>query len=79
MKNIIGYYTCSCHPFTSREECDTEYKKILRPGQNVKNRCSGIEGVVYSIDAQKGFVVVKYGNNESDKHLEHVQGLIILN
>lgn len=73
---IIGLYGCYCHPFKSWAECDNEHNKRLKIDDNVQNRHTCMNGIVCEILETKGFVIVKYGKRECDKHLEHVAELI---
>ncbi len=73
---IKGYYGCYCHPFESWEECEKFHKQKISNGTKVKNRHSGKIGIVIRQETQRGFVIVKYGPNPCDEHLEHVSELI---
>jgi hypothetical protein len=72
---ITGYYGCSCHPFSSWEECDFYHKQKLNVGDKVLNRHTSESGEVDEIHS-KGFVNVKYGERPCDIHQEHVAKLI---
>lgn len=73
---VLGYYSCSCHPFNSFQERDFYSRQKLRLGQKVKNRCKGISGEIIRILPERGFVIVRYGQLQSDCHLEHCEQLI---
>jgi heat shock protein HspQ len=75
---LIGYYTCSCHNFATEAEWKKAYNQKLTIGDKVKHRCKGIEGEIFRVCPERGFVIVRYGKFESDKHLEHVEQLIKL-
>lgn len=79
LSNVIGLYTCSCHLFESYEDAIFHQKKKLPVGTKVKNRCTGNKGVVYSLCDAKGYVIVKYGPLPKNRHLQHVQELLIDN
>jgi heat shock protein HspQ len=74
---ITGLYGCICHPFASWEECKAMHNQKLAIGQKVKNRHTCLEGEVFEIHPEKGFVTVKYGELQSNQHLEHVATLIV--
>lgn len=71
---ITGLYGCSCHPFSSWEECDQYHNQILRPSTPVRQRHTGKTGTVDRI-LERGFVIVKYGPYQSDLVQEHVANL----
>lgn len=73
---ITGYHGCNCHPFKTWEECDKYHKQKVEVEQRVRRRCNGKEGAVHRIHPERGYVSVKYGNDPSDIHLEHVANLI---
>ena len=73
---VIGLHTCSCHLFKDYEEAKKYKNQKLPIGTTVKNRCCGKEGVVIELCEQKGYVLVKYGSQQKDIHLEHVQELV---
>ena len=75
---IIGLYGCYCHSFNTWEECNIAHNQILTIGQPILNRHTGLTGEVATICKKKGFVIVKYGENPCDMHLEHVASLIKL-
>ncbi len=73
---IIGLYGCYCHPFKSWEECNFYHNQKLSIGEPVQNRHTNDIGNIHDICKETGFVTVKYGEKQSDIHLEHVAGLI---
>ncbi|QKX07773.1 hypothetical protein HN014_22500 (plasmid) [Aquimarina sp. TRL1] len=75
---VIGLYTCSCHLFKNYDEAKKAKNQKLPIGTGVKNRCTGIIGIINEFCKQKGYVIVKYGKLPKDHHLEHVQELIKL-
>lgn len=76
MSNITGFYGCSCHPFDSWEACDKAHNQKFIVGELVKNRCTGEVGDIYQICEEKGFYIVKYGELERDKRLQHAAELM---
>lgn len=77
---ITGLNGCSCHPFNNWEECEKAHKQSFNEGDPVRQRHTGMECVIHatSPDGHNDFVIVKYGDLESDKVQEHVAMLIKL-
>lgn len=76
---ITGISGCKCHPFKSWEECEKAHKQKFNIGDNVQNRHTlelGTVDYVYPDPVDKGYVTVKYGPLERDKHMENVAMLI---
>ena len=73
---IKGLNGCSCHPFTSWEECNKAHRQKFKVGDSVKNRCTGSVGTIYNEVDHQGYVSVKYGKFPRDIHGEHVAQLI---
>ena len=76
VSGVIGLYTCSCHLFKSYDEAKYYKNQKLVVGDPVKNRCTGRSGIVFSFCEQRGYLIVKYGVNPCDQHLEHKQELL---
>lgn len=74
-KIITGYNGCSCHPFSSWDECNKAHKQKLEIGTPVRNRHTGKKGYVHEI-GDDYFYIVKYGILPRDNHLEHSAQLI---
>lgn len=77
-KFITGLHGCSCHPFSSWEECKRFHNQTFNIGDTVKNRHNNKEGQVLQKNDVKGYLTVAYGKKPSDNHLEHVASLILL-
>lgn len=75
---IKGLYGCDCHPFASWKDCEAAYKQKLSVGDSVRHRHKEKEGIIDTVLPEKGFVIVKYGELQSDRILAHVQNLIKL-
>jgi len=73
---ITGLNGCSCHPFSSWEECNKAHRQKFKVGDPVKNRCTGHEGTIHDEVDHQGYVSVKYGKLPRDIHGEHVAQLI---
>ena len=68
---ITGLYGCPCHPFPSWEQCELFHKRKFKPGDKIKQRHTGKDGIISEQHECKGFYIVKYGERKSDLSLEH--------
>ncbi len=71
----IGYYGCSCHPFNSWAECDAAHKQVFKVGDVVQTRCKKRSGIVVEETDEKGFCLVRFGQNESGIEQENSAAL----
>lgn len=70
---IKGLYGCSCHSYSSWEECNKYHKQSFNIGDIVQNRCNGKIGVVEEYSkVNGGHLSVKYGDKPSDIEAQHV-------
>ena len=76
---ITGYYGCSCHPYSSWEECEKLHKQRVAIGQSVQQRHTECFGIVHLLHEEKDWCMVKYGDLPRDLHLENVANLLIIN
>ena len=72
---IIGLYGCYCHPFNSWDELNEAVNKKYAVGARVKHRCTGEEGVIYSVKSNNWYGV-KYGDLPRDHTQEQSQNLM---
>jgi len=75
---ITGLNGCSCHSFSSWDECNKAHRQKFKVGDPVKNRCDGRQGTINKIVDSQGYTSVKYGKFPRDIELEHVAQLIRL-
>lgn len=69
-----GLYSCSCHLFETYDDLRNANLQKFVPGQKVRNRCSGKEGIIYEV---KGKFV--YCNHDSPLWgLHHKEELILI-